>query len=85
MTAQQLAERVGVTPVTVWSWEKRGRTPRPTALKSVAAVLGVDVSELGCNGRTAARRSHIDSASLEELMRAIEAKGFSVEVKSTGK
>jgi transcriptional regulator with XRE-family HTH domain len=88
MTAVDLAKRVKVTPPAIWHWEHRGRTPKSDRLQAVADALGVSLATL--EGSATYKRSSgilqsTSELSLEQLIRAIEAKGFSVEVKSREK
>jgi transcriptional regulator with XRE-family HTH domain len=88
MSASDLARLVDVSPTAVWNWEKNDVTPRRDTLAQIAQVLGVSRDFL----RTGAKDTGADWDSekpglkklndvpLEELMRAIEAKGFSVSV-----
>jgi len=87
MSASDLAKLADVTPTAVWNWEKNGVTPRLETLADVAKALDVTVEFLrtGVNpssdGTAAANATkQIEDYSLEDLMRAIEAKGFSVSV-----
>jgi transcriptional regulator with XRE-family HTH domain len=85
MTAVDLAKRVKVTPPAIWHWEHRGRAPKSARLQAVADALGVSLATL--EGNAASERSEVTSQStselsLEQLIRAIEAKGFSVKVRS---
>lgn len=46
LTQQDLADRLEVSRVAVWSWEVGKATPRPAKLEQLAAIFGVPVSEL---------------------------------------
>lgn len=46
LTQQDLANRIGVTVVTVARWETSARRPALTEQRSVAAALGVSVTAL---------------------------------------
>lgn len=46
LTQQDLADRLEVSRVAVWSWEVGKATPRPAKLEQLAAMFGVPVSEL---------------------------------------
>ncbi|WP_256808806.1 helix-turn-helix domain-containing protein [Bradyrhizobium sp. Bra78] len=93
MTITELARRIDVTPPAIWHWEKRGRVPKPATIKAVAKVLNVSseflengvhlVSEQD-QGPSDSPLMRIDQMSLEKLIRAIEAKGFHVQISSTG-
>ena len=88
MSASDLARLADVTPTAVWNWEKNGVVPRRETLAQIAQVLGVTKEFL----RTGAKDTggdwdtvmidskKLDEVPLEDLMRAIEAKGFSVSV-----
>ncbi|WP_334405047.1 helix-turn-helix domain-containing protein [Bradyrhizobium sp. AZCC 2289] len=83
MTAVDLAKRVKVTPPAIWHWEHRGRTPKGDRLQAVADALGVSLATL--EGGATGNLPSTSELSLEQLIRAIEAKGFSVEVRSREK
>jgi transcriptional regulator with XRE-family HTH domain len=88
MTAVDLARRVKVTPPAVSHWEHRTKAPKTRRLQAVADALGVSLDTLKGGaipqepGRTSQSPIELD---LEQLIRAIEAKGFSVEVRSRDK
>src|ERR1700737_3525522 len=85
MTAVDLAKRVKVTPPAIWHWEHRGRTPKSDRLQAVADALGVSLATLEGNATSDKPEATSQSSgelSLEQLIRAIEAKGFSVDVRS---
>jgi transcriptional regulator with XRE-family HTH domain len=83
MTAVDLAKRVKVTPPAIWQWEHQRRTPKSDRLQAVADALGVSLATLEGNATSPEGTSQSTSElSLEQLIRAIEAKGFSVEVRS---
>jgi transcriptional regulator with XRE-family HTH domain len=87
MTAVDLAKRVKVTPPAIWHWE-HGRTPKGDRLQAVANALGVSLATLEGNAtyeRQEGTSQSTSELSLEQLIRAIEAKGFSVEVRSREK
>ena len=87
MTISDLAKVTELTPAAVWQWENRGKLPRRNSLRAVANALGVNPGFFG-EGRQEPEQispSQTSGYSLEELIRAIEAKGFSVEIKSRGK
>lgn len=46
MTQQEIADKVGVTKVSVGQWESGKATPRPAKLQALADLFGVPVSEL---------------------------------------
>lgn len=88
MSASDLARLVNVTPTAVWNWEKNGVAPRRETLGQIAQVLGVTIEYLRTGAKksgedselVATTSSRLDTVPLEDLMRAIEAKGFSVSV-----
>jgi transcriptional regulator with XRE-family HTH domain len=86
MSATDLAKLLRVTPVAIWMWEKRGTMPRATTLEAMAEIFGV-TQEFLLTGKKIDAEKHIDvplvpaEQPLEELMRAIEAKGFHVSVR----
>ena len=83
----ELARRIHASPAAIWHWEHRGTLPRIGALNAIAQALGVSRSFLE-TGKTVGGNeigvapTAADQMSLEQLMRAIEAKGFDVYVKS---
>jgi transcriptional regulator with XRE-family HTH domain len=50
MTQLELAIRVGVTPVTVYNWERGKYEPRASQLRAVAQVFGVCMDEIDFTG-----------------------------------
>lgn len=54
LTQQEVADKVGVTKVSVGQWENGKATPRPTKLQALADLFGVPVSELLGEGGTPA-------------------------------
>jgi transcriptional regulator with XRE-family HTH domain len=85
MSASDLARLVDVTPTAVWNWENNGVVPRAETLALLATVLHVDKDWLltGEQGSgQAAQRTVPDLSTfpLEELMAAIDRKGFNVSV-----
>ena len=91
MNVAELAKLIKVSPAAIWHWENKGTMPRSGTVDVIADVLGVSRSFLQTgkqsNGEihsTAVRRVRTaeDGLSLEELIRAIEAKGFEVSVRS---
>ena len=83
----ELAKRIDASPAAIWHWEHRGTLPRIGALNAIAQALGVSRSFLE-TGKTVGGNeigvapTAADQMSLEQLMRAIEAKGFDVYVRS---
>ena len=82
----ELAQRIHASPAAIWHWEHRGTRPRSGTVSAIAQVLGVSRSFLE-TGKPVGGGNHseaVDQMSLEQLMRAIEAKGFEVYVRSKG-
>ncbi|PZA09951.1 hypothetical protein DNX69_21695 [Rhodopseudomonas palustris] len=82
MSASDLAKLLDVTPTAVWNWEKNDVVPRPDMLSSIAQVLGV-TKEFLQNGEEVSsclKTVSLEAMPLEDLMKAIEAKGFNVSV-----
>lgn len=46
LTQNELADKIGVSHVSVWKWEKDLAFPRPGKLKAVADTLGTTVEKL---------------------------------------
>lgn len=46
LTMDALAQAAGVLRVTIWHVEHRKRIPKPAALRSIAAALGLPESQL---------------------------------------
>lgn len=42
LTQEELAQRVGVTKMTIYSWERGETGPRPAHIRKLAEVLGQD-------------------------------------------
>jgi XRE family transcriptional regulator, fatty acid utilization regulator len=42
----ELAREVGITPNGLWHIENGKRNPRPSTIRKIAEVLGIDVKEL---------------------------------------
>jgi transcriptional regulator with XRE-family HTH domain len=97
LTATDLAKLANVTPAAVWNWEKNGITPRAATVNTIASKLGV-TPEFLLNGDETVQAissprmiefqpemdlgSVLESTGLEDLIRAIEAKGFAVTIQS---
>lgn len=92
MTASDLARLANVSPTAVWNWENSGTQPQAKALHSLSQVLGVSKRWL-LTGEDDPQRAgdippHVDSDGsvdlsiypLEELLKAIDRKGFAVTV-----
>jgi transcriptional regulator with XRE-family HTH domain len=84
MTAVDLAKRVNVTPPAISHWEHRTKIPKSSRLQAVADALGVslDILKDGVTSEKPERGQPSSELNLEQLIRAIEAKGFNVEVRS---
>lgn len=91
ITSTALAKVTGVSPAAIWQWEHSGVVPRRPTLAKLAATLRVTENYLltGVPGEEPAyaappiqHASHMDDAPLEDLIRAIEAKGFVVTLRS---
>lgn len=85
LTATELAKRVDVTPAAIWHWEKKGLVPKPETLKVLEKVLGAGLlsSEIELPHRP--MQSRANDMDLEELIRAIEAKGFVVQIRTASR
>ena len=94
LNVAEFAKRIQASPAAIWHWEHRGTLPRIGALNAIAEVLGVPRSFLetgksdGGNEIGAMPSAGVPSLatqmSLEQLVRAIEAKGFEVCIRSKG-
>ena len=94
LNVAELAKRINVSPAAIWHWENRGTKPRSGTIGAIAEALGVSRGFL--EGRSEAELEALPAIapstsngfhravnlSLEELIRAIEAKGFDVYVRS---
>jgi transcriptional regulator with XRE-family HTH domain len=91
MNVAEFAKLINVSPAAIWHWEHRGTMPRSGTVEAIAQALGVTRSFLESgkqtsgekhNGLLVGTKTTGGEMSLEELMRAIEARGFEVYVKS---
>ncbi|WP_298884123.1 helix-turn-helix domain-containing protein [uncultured Bradyrhizobium sp.] len=89
MTATELAQRINVTPPAIWQWERRGRTPKSSTRFAIAKALGVAPEIFDATPATETKGTSTKSVdevvkvlTLEELIRAIEAKGFRVAIET---
>ncbi|MBR0939508.1 helix-turn-helix domain-containing protein [Bradyrhizobium jicamae] len=97
MNVAEFAKLIKVSPAAIWHWENKGTVPRSGTVGVIADVLGVSRSYLQTgkqsngevqNGDTrdvevrGSGRSVGIELSLEELVRAIEAKGFEVSIRT---
>ena len=84
MNASELARLTHVTPTAVWNWENKNRIPQTKTLASLATVLNVSKEWLltGQGDINVVFRTDVDLSSypLEELMKAINKKGFVISV-----
>lgn len=96
LTASALAKLANVTPASVYQWEKNGTSPRRETLTTIAETFGVTEDYLISGRRkddpkgTVIATTHspiakLGEAPLEELIKAIEAKGFVVSISSAPK
>src|SRR5690349_1351552 len=83
LTATELAKRLDVTPAAIWHWEKKGLVPKPETLKVLEKVLGSSLMSSQVETRRHQATSGATAMNLEELIRAIEAKGFLVQIRSS--
>jgi transcriptional regulator with XRE-family HTH domain len=86
MSASDLARLADVTPTAVWNWENRDVVPRKETLARIATVLHV-TREWLLNGKEGRAEASIMTAPLdlssfplEDLIGAIDRKGFKVNV-----
>lgn len=87
ITASELSRLTDVTPTAVWNWENKHRIPQAKTLGPLATVLNVSKDWL-LSGEGNATPSPLVTAPtidlsafpLEELMSAIDRKGFTVSV-----
>jgi transcriptional regulator with XRE-family HTH domain len=99
LTASDLAKLAHVSPAAVSNWEKNGTIPRPATVQTIADGLGVspaflltgenDVTHAAPEPRveiakaTSSTRA-LKEATLEELLKAIEDKGFAITLEFGG-
>ena len=90
LSASAFAKLANVTPASVWQWENNGTSPRSETLTTIADTLGVtkDFLLFGRRHDDCVVKSDLPptapfkEASLEDLIRGIEAKGFVVTIRS---
>jgi transcriptional regulator with XRE-family HTH domain len=91
ITSTALAKVTGVSPAAIWQWEHSGVVPRRPTLAKLAATLrvsenflltGVPGDEPVFTAPSILPSAHMEDAPLEDLIRAIEAKGFVVTLRS---
>jgi transcriptional regulator with XRE-family HTH domain len=85
LTASDLARLTDVTPAAIWQWEKNGTTPRRSTIEKVAKQFNVPVSELTGETKPVERAATekprlLSDYPLEDLLTAIEGKGFTVTI-----
>jgi transcriptional regulator with XRE-family HTH domain len=94
LTPSALARSAGVSPAAIWQWEHNGVLPRKPTLAKLAAKLAVtedflltgnasEPSRLSAPSISPSR--DLEDTSLEDLIRAIEGKGFLVTLRSKDK
>ena len=93
LSASAFAKLAKVTPASVWQWENNGTSPRAETLTTIAETFGV-TEEYLLHGRrkgdrlgkvvaaSTASPASFKEASLEDMIKAIEAKGFVVTIRS---
>ena len=86
LTASDLARLTEVTPAAVWQWEKNGTEPRRPIIEKIAMHFNVPISELTGEqeviesfAQTEAQ-NRLSDHSLEDLLKAIQAKGYRVSI-----
>lgn len=91
LTASALAKLANVTPASVYQWERYGSSPRPKTLSTIAETFGVTTDYLVSGRRkddpkgtviavTRSASAKLKEAPLEQLIKAIEAKGYRVSI-----
>lgn len=82
MTLVALADQLGVSVASVWLWENRKRVPIASTVRRLAKILAVEPSALVASSHAALDNGEALSPDLQDLIRAIEAKGFRVHIAS---
>jgi transcriptional regulator with XRE-family HTH domain len=92
LSASAFAKLANVTPASVWQWENNGTSPRAETLTTIAETFGVTEDyllhgrrkgdRLGTVVPAKAQSTDFKEASLEDMIKAIEAKGFVVSIRS---
>lgn len=72
LTRQQLASRLTVTHVTVWSWERGRRAPSPQNLKALAVALDVPLDVLKRGAEDGDDGSDRQPSRTSQIMEVIE-------------
>ncbi|WP_194467514.1 helix-turn-helix domain-containing protein [Bradyrhizobium sp. CCBAU 53340] len=80
MTLAALADQLGVTTASVWLWENRNRVPIASTIRRVAQIFDVNPTALMEPRTEAAAPEKAPPPDLQDLIRAIEAKGFRVQI-----
>lgn len=99
MNVAEFSKLIKVSPAAIWHWENKGTVPRNGTVDVIAEVLGVSRSYLQTGKQSNGEVYHSElrdgeirgrlrstgiELSLEELVRAIEAKGFEVSIRTRG-
>lgn len=58
-TQLELANRLGVTPATVFNWERGKYEPKASQLRSMARVFGVSMDEIDFGAKPAAQTREV--------------------------
>ncbi|MBR1173840.1 helix-turn-helix transcriptional regulator [Bradyrhizobium sp. KB893862 SZCCT0404] len=82
MTLVALADLLGVSVASVWLWENRKRVPIASTVRRLAKILAVEPSALVAAMHAAPDPGQAPPPDLQDLIRAIEAKGFRVQIAS---
>lgn len=82
MTLVALADQLGVSVASVWLWENRKRVPIASTVRRLAQVLAVEPSALVASSHVARYPGQAPTPDLQDLIRAIEARGFRVQIAS---
>lgn len=87
LTASDLARLSNVTPAAVWQWEKNGTQPRRDVIEKIASHFRVPVSDLTgeslsieSSSKPVDQHDQLIGYPLEDLLKAIESKGYEVTV-----
>ena len=87
LTASDLARLTNVTPAAVWQWEKNGTEPRRDVVERIAGHFKVLVSDLTGEPVPVQKRpspmgrnDQLNDYPLEDLLKAIESRGYRVTI-----
>ena len=83
LTLVALADRLGVSVASVWLWENRKRVPIASTVRRLAKILAVEPSALMAHAAPDPRE--VPPPKLQDLIHAIEAKGFRVQISARRK